>query len=173
MRDRLQASLVAGAAAILLNTTLLKLADVIALPTAHGGLLRLITPWMADLMNESGVAFAWQRAGGPPVNAPLFQVGFHLAVGMAMAVLYAFVVEPVLRGPAIVKGLIYAAAVWLLNAAVVLPLTGEGFAGSAHLSVAGMTWFAAAHTAFFLALAVLFAALFVRRDGELSLVMRA
>jgi hypothetical protein len=46
--------------------------------------------------------------------------------------------------------------VWLLNAAVVLPLTGEGLAGSVHLSLAGMTWFAAAHTVFFVLLAVLY-----------------
>jgi hypothetical protein len=157
---------VAGAVAILLNTALLKLADAIALPTAHGGLLRLITPWTAGPMKVSGVAFAWRHIGGPPVNAPLFQVGFHLAVGMAMAVFYAFAVEPLLHGPAVVKGLSYAAAVWLLNAAAVLPVTGEGFAGNSHLSLAGMAWFAAAHTVFFVVLAVLYSALCARRDGQ-------
>lgn len=173
MRGRLQASLVAGAVAILLNTALLKLADAIALPTAHGGLLRLITPWMAGPMKMSGVAPAWRQAGGPPVNTPLFQVGFHLAVGMAMAVFYAFAVEPLLRGHAVVKGLIYAATVWLLNAAVVLPVTGEGFAGSSHLSLAGMTWFAAAHTVFFVVLAVLYGALCAHRAGAHGLARHA
>lgn len=171
MRARLQASFVAGAVAILLNTALLKLADAIALPTAHGGLLRLIMPWMARPMKLSRVAFAWRHIGGPPADAPLFQVGFHLAVGMAMAVFYAFAVEPLLRGPAVVKGLIYAAAVWLLNAAVVLPVTGEGFAGSSHLSLAGMAWFAAAHTVFFVVLSVLYGALRARCDGEQDLMI--
>lgn len=97
------------------------------------------------------------------MNAPLLQVEFHLAAGLAMGVFYAFMVEPLLRGPAVLKGLIYAAAVWLLNAAVVLPVTSEGFAGSLHLSLAGMTWLAAAHTVFFVVLAVLYGALCARR----------
>jgi hypothetical protein len=35
----------------------------------------------------------------------------------------------------------------------------EGFAGSRHLTLAGMVWFAAAHTLFFVVLAVLYARL--------------
>jgi hypothetical protein len=112
----------------------------------------------------------WQQAGGPPLNSPIFQTGFHFAVGIAMAVFYAFAVERLLGGPAVVKGLVYAAAVWLMNSAVVLPLTGEGFAGSEHLSAAGMAWFAAAHTLFFVSLAVLYRLLRVspNRAGQLS-----
>lgn len=121
MRAHLQASLVAGAVAILLNTALLKLADPIALPTAHAGLLRLITPWVAaDEVQRRCLRLATHRR--TVHECALFQVGFHLAVGMAMAVFYAFAVEPLLRGPATVKGLIYAAAVCLLNAAAVLPV---------------------------------------------------
>lgn len=156
MRSRLEASLEAGAVAIVLNTAVLKLADFISLPTAHGGLLRLISPWFAEPMKRSGLTFLWQHTGGPLPNSPIFQTGFHLAVGVAMAIFYAFAVEPFLGGRAVVKGLIYAAAVWLLNAAVVLPLTGEGFAGSEHLALAGMAWFAAAHTLFFVILSLLY-----------------
>ncbi|WP_454633983.1 hypothetical protein [Bradyrhizobium cenepequi] len=166
MRSRLEASLEAGAVAIVLNTAALKLADVISLPTAHGGLLRLISPWLAGPLNWSGLTALWQRIGGPPVSSTLFQTGFHLAVGMGMAVFYAFAVEPVLKGRTIAKALAYAAAVWLLNAAVVLPLTGEGFAGSEHLSFAGMAWFAAAHTLFFLILALLYRALRAQRKSS-------
>jgi len=119
-------------------------------------LLRLISPWFAGPLNAIGLTFLWQRAGGPPVSSALFQTGFHLAVGIAMAVFYAFAVDPLAKGRAIAKSLGYAAAVWVLNAAVVLPLTGEGFAGSKHLSFAGMVWFAAAHTLFFLVLGVLY-----------------
>ena len=54
-----------------------------------------------------------------------------------MALFYAFILEPRLPGGAWLKGLIYAAAVWILNAAFVLPATGEGFAGSVHLSLGG------------------------------------
>jgi hypothetical protein len=63
-----------------------------------------------------------------------------------------------LLGPAgrLRKGSAYALVVWLLNAAVVLPATGDGFAGSAHLSLADMIWFAGAHTLFFVLLAGLY-----------------
>jgi hypothetical protein len=159
MRSRLEASLEAGAMAIVLNTAALKLADVLSLPTAHGGLLRLISPWLAGPLNASGLTFLWQQAAGPPLGSAVFQTGFHLAVGIVMAVFYAFAVEPLCDGRTIAKALVYAVAVWLLNAAVVLPLTGEGFAGSEHLSFTGMAWFAAAHTLFFLILALLYRAL--------------
>jgi hypothetical protein len=50
----------------------------------------------------------------------------------------------------------------LANAAVVLPAIGEGFR---HLGLAGMAWFAAAHTLFFVVLAVLYAR-WRRRPGS-------
>lgn len=53
--------------------------------------------------------------------------------------------------------MIYAVVVWVANAVVILPWLGEGFAGSRNLSLPGMAYFAAAHTVFFVLLAVLFA----------------
>jgi hypothetical protein len=76
-----------------------------------------------------------------------------------MALFYAYVVEPALIGRPWVKGVICAVAVWMLNAIIVLPLIGEGLAGSRHLGAAGMIGFAAAHTIFFVLLAVLYAPL--------------
>jgi hypothetical protein len=111
---RVAAAIIAGGFAIAVNTIALKAADLVPLATAHGGLLRLLSPAL-------------------PIGPWL-------------------------------KGAIYAAAVWLLNAAIILPLTGEGFAGTAHLGAAGITWFAAAHTLFFLLLAWGYGRL-MRRDG--------
>lgn len=139
--SRIFAALIAGTIAIALNSLLLRAADLIPLATAHGGLLRLLQT-ITGIHVTATAAFRWE---------------FHAAVGLAMAVFYAFVVEPNLPGSPIVKGILYALAVWTLNAAVVLPVTGEGFAGSRDLTLAGMAWFAAAHTAFFVALAVLYA----------------
>jgi hypothetical protein len=68
---------------------------------------------------------------------------------LSKSVFHAFVVEPVDEDRPIAIVLVFATIVWIANAAVVLPLTGEGFAGSAHLTFAGMAWFAAAHTLFF------------------------
>jgi hypothetical protein len=154
--SRLFAALVAGAIAILLNTFALKAADFIPLATARGGLLRLLTLWLAGLLHAVGFASLWTKIGAPLPASPAFQTGFHLVVGIVMALLYGFVLERILSGPAWLKGLQYAVLMWLLNAIIILPATGEGFAGSAHLSVAGMLWFAAAHTLFFVAVAVLF-----------------
>jgi len=74
-----------------------------------------------------------------------------------MAVFYAYVVEPLLPGTALVKGLLYALLIWLANAFIVLPWIGEGIAGSANISLGGMIYFAVAHTVFFVLLALLYA----------------
>lgn len=136
-------ALLAGGVAILLNTAALATADLVGLTTAKGGLLKLLV----------------QLSGGtlrPPPGAA-FAAGFHVVVGLTMALTYAFALEPRLPGPGWVRGLACAAAVWVVNAAVLLPLLGEGFAGWHDLAPAGMAWFAAAHTLFFVLLAVLVA----------------
>jgi hypothetical protein len=138
---RALAALLAGAVAIVLNTAALAAANLVPLATAHGGLLRFLV-----ILTGGAIRI-------PPGGA--FQTGFHIAVGLAMALFYAFALEPVLRGPSWLRGLLYAVAVWLANALIVLPTTGDGIAGSRRLTVAGMAWFAAAHTLFFVTQAVL------------------
>jgi len=158
-RRRLTSALIAGSIAILINTLALKAADLVPLATARGGLLRLIRPWFAGVLEMTGIAGMWASLGWPGPASPVFQTVFHLFVGILMALAYAYIFESRLPGGAWLKGWIYAAIVWLLNAAVVLPATGEGFAGRLHLTAAGMVWFAVAHTLFFLILAVSYAAM--------------
>lgn len=150
--SRTVAALLAGFIAIVLNSLLLRAADFIPLATAHGGLLRLLQ-MTTGIHLPATAAFKWE---------------FHGAVGLAMALVYAFVLEPVLPGRPLTKGLLYAAAVWLLNSFAVLPLIGEGVAGSRHLTFAGAVWFAAAHTAFFVCLTLLYA----RFNGEAYRLLR-
>ena len=69
---------------------------------------------------------------------------------------YAYILDQRLYGRPLVKGLLYGTAAWLFNAFVVLPLTGEGIAGSPHLPGIGMISFAIAHMAFFEVLSVLY-----------------
>ena len=73
-RERVQLlpALAAGALAIDVNTALLALSDALGLPTAHGGLLRFLQLW-----------------GVPLPSGPVFAVGFHIAVGLLMALVYA------------------------------------------------------------------------------------
>ena len=164
--DRLWISLAAGAIAIVINSFILFAADWIPLVTAHGGLLKLIKPFLAGPLQTLGVASLWRTLDLPAPQTTVFEIGFHIAVGLAMAVAYAFILEPVLRGPAWFKGLLYAAFVWILNAFIVLPWIGEGIAGSRDLSLAGMAYFAFAHTVFFVLLAILYAKFINRRTAH-------
>lgn len=154
---RLAAALIAGLIAIVVNTAMLEAADWIPLVTARGGLLKLLKIYFASPLAGLGVADLWAALPLPAADTNAFKTGFHILVGLLMAVFYAFVLEPIFSGPALVKGLVYALLVWLANAFIVLPWIGEGIAGSGFLSAAGMICFAAAHTVFFVLLALLYA----------------
>lgn len=152
----LRAALLAGLIAIVINTILLYLADFIPLQTAHGGLLNLMKLVFGSTLAKLGVADAWNAFNLPGPGDAVFKTTFHIVVGLGMAVVYAFVVEPILTGSAWIKGLVYAVLLWLMNTFLILPLIGEGIAGSRHLNIAGIVYYAAAHTAFFLLLAWLY-----------------
>jgi hypothetical protein len=152
----LGASLLAGLIAIVANTALLEAADWIPLVTARGGLLKLLKMYLSAPLTSLGVADFWAALTLPAPDTHAFKTGFHIVVGLLMALFYAYVLEPMLPGSALVKGLLYALLVWLANAFIVLPWIGEGIAGSAFLSAGGMLYFAAAHTVFFVLLALLY-----------------
>ncbi len=155
--SRLGASLSAGAIAIAVNTALLEGADAIGFTTARGGLLKLLKSIASDLAPHLNLADTWNNVIAPATSGDLFRNGFHVAVGLLMALCYAYALEPVLPGKPLTKGLIYAALVWLVNAVVVLPCIGEGIAGSLGLGLSGMIGFAVIHTVFFVLLALLYA----------------
>ena len=158
-RSPLVASLEAGALAIGANTALLAGADAIGFTTARGGLLRLLKDIAGGLAPFLGLEGVWKDMLAPATSGAFFQTAFHVVVGLLMAIFYAYVLEPLLPGRPWVKGLIYSGLVWLLNAFAVLPLIGEGIAGSRQLGIAGMVGFAVIHTVFFVLLAVLYARL--------------
>jgi hypothetical protein len=152
----LGASLLAGLIAIVANTLILEAADWIPLVTARGGLLKLLRIYFSGPLAGLGVADLWASLHLPGPDTGVFKSGFHIVVGLAMAVFYGLVLEPLLPGSPLAKGLAYALLVWLANAFIVLPWIGEGVAGSRYLSAAGMIYFAMAHTVFFVGLAVLY-----------------
>lgn len=108
-------------------------------------------------LESLSVADFWTALHHPAADTHAFKTGFHIVVGLLTAVFRVFGLEPILSGPALLKGLVYSLLVWLTNAFIVLPRIGEGSAGSRYLSAAGMTYFAAAHTAFLGLLALLYA----------------
>jgi len=134
---RTEAAFLAGSAGIVVNMVALALCDAAGIETARGGLLKLV-----------------RQCVGFDTPGPIGQQAFHFGVGLLMALAYAYMFEPRLRGNDLRKGLLYAAFVWILNAAFVLPVTGEGFAGGRHISLAGMVLFGVAHTLFFAILGV-------------------
>lgn len=148
-------ALAAAAVAIAVNTGLLWLMDGLGLRTAHGGLLRLLQMAGGGVAGRIGLGRWWRGVLVPATTGASLQLGFHVAVGLLMGLAYA-AVAPALRGGALARGLLCAAAIWFLNAGVVLPLIGEGFAGMRNLTIAGVAGFAAAHTAFFVLLALLY-----------------
>lgn len=157
LRAHILSALLAGAIAIAINTALLTAADLIPLVTARGGLLKLLTIYVGPVFSKLGMGAGWAGLGLPAPGSTPFQLGFHVVVGLTMALLYGIALEPLLPGKPWWKGLLYAAAVWVSNAFVILPWLGEGIAGSRNLGLPGMAYFAAAHTVFFVLLAVLFA----------------
>jgi len=152
MRD-VGRGLIGGVAGLVVNYILLGLADYLNIVTARGGFQRLTKIWLAGPLASTGVAAKWSRLGLPDPSSALFVNGFKIGAGLVFAIIYV-AIKPYLPGRAIAKGMTYAALVWLINAAFVLPLLGEGFAGANNLTWLGILAFAIAHTSFFLVLAL-------------------
>ena len=160
---RSSAAVCSGFIALIPNVLLLQLADVVGLATAHGGLLALMRIPAAYLAGVIGLDGFWSGSVQPWTQSPSFQLGFHVFVAIGMAVFYVVFLERRLRMSPLFKGLLYGAAVWLLNALFVLPETGEGFIGLKHINAVGAIWFAVAHFAFFVTLACAFSSIIKSR----------
>ena len=150
LSSRLIASVLAGSIAIALNMALLSFANSAGIITSHGGLFRLLTSVISPV--SCSLRLIDGRSDLPPYSQPIF----HILTGFAMAIAYALMIEPRLLGQAYFKGLAYGTVVWCFNAFLVLPLIGEGLAGSRNLNTVGLIVFAVAHMSFFLALSVLY-----------------
>lgn len=147
------ASLAAGTVAIVLNILVLDAFDAVGIITARGGLQKLVRAWLSPPLVGSGISDVWLSLGLPGPDTPVFKTGFKVTVGLLMALAYALLFEPTLRGGFLRKGLVAAVPFWLLNACVVLPLLGEGIAGARTLTAGGLLSYALAHTLFFVVLA--------------------
>ncbi len=77
-------------------------------------------------------------------------------MGLFMAVLYAYAIEPVLSGVGWRKGAIFSLLPWLINSIVVMPLLGKGFAASYALTLGGVTYFFFGNAIYGICLGVLY-----------------
>ena len=87
---------------------------------------------LAGLPGELGVSFvaltrnvATEHVG----NGVGLAILVHFAVGLILAIFYARVAEPRLRGPGWRRGMLFSLLPWLLSLIVFLPLVGGGFLG--------------------------------------------
>ena len=150
---RLLAAVLASTIAIAANMALLSFANNAGITTGNGGLLRLFATMIQRL-----AAFFRLTDGRSKLPLPSLAI-FHIVTGLAMAAAYVLIIEPKLPGRPFSKGLVYGTVIWCFNAFLVLPLTGEGIAGSRNVNTVGLIVFAVAHMTFFLALSMLYGAL--------------
>ena len=150
---RLLAALLAGSIALAVNMALLSIAGAAGIITGQGGLLRLFAMIIRRLAGSLRLIDGLSNLQLPS------QAIFHIVTGLAMAVAYALIIEPRLPSRPFSKGLVYGTVVWCFNAFLVLPLIGEGIAGSRNVNTFGLIVFAVAHMTFFLALSMLYGAL--------------
>ena len=154
---RLLAAVLASTIALAANMALLAVASIAGISTGQGGLFRLFAPVIRHLAGSLRLIDG--RSNLPPPS----QAIFHVLTGLAMAVAYALIIDPMLPGRPFSKGLVYGTAIWCLNAFLVLPLTGEGIAGTRNVNAVGLIVFAVAHMTFFLALSMLYRRLLFRQ----------
>ena len=149
-------ALLAGTIAIALNIFVLDALKNAGVETLGGGLQKLMRAKLSGMFRSTGIAEAWTSIGLPGPDEPSFKTGFKVVVGLSMALIYALLLEPILHGSWLRKGLISAVPFWLLNAFVVLPWLGDGIAGARFLTTAGLLSYAFAHTLFFVIVALVY-----------------
>ena len=149
-----RAGLLAGVIAILVNTAMLHASHLFGIDTGDGGLLKFLA------VKLGFAPIDWQHGLLALLPMSVWKTVFHVMTGMGMALFYIGVIVPFLQrkcSPTLM-GLFYAAALWMINAAWILPSLGMGFAGADELEIGGIAYYALAHTVFFMLLAWLYTA---------------
>ncbi len=121
--DRLTRAIVAGFVATATMTVVLLLAYVIATALGRPEPAPLFLRWLWALTHNP--------LGDLASGALFTVVSLHLAFGLIWALVYAVLFEPVLPGPALGRGLLFALLPWLLSVVVLFPFLGAGLFGLA------------------------------------------
>ncbi|MGD9809240.1 MAG: hypothetical protein AB7E76_00070 [Deferribacterales bacterium] len=153
---KLSAMLSAAVIAIAVNTFMLKIAPVIKIKAGAGGLFGLLKKHYGTAFTEVGLSGAWTALGLPQPGTLLFYILFHSFIGFMMSILYVYAIEKYLAGTGIRKGAVFSMLPWLFNSIVVLPMLGNGFAGSRVIGLVGITYFFIANGVFGILLGYLY-----------------
>lgn len=114
----------AGAVGTLVNTAAIRLVSCTGVPPGAGGLSKLV------LAGANGfLALTGSTIRAPDHFGLLGQETFHAAMGVLMAIVYAWLFESRLPGSSWLRGLLFCQLPWLAQAFAVLPLTGSGVCG--------------------------------------------
>jgi len=127
--------------AIALNTLMLKSDSLFGIKSGAGGLFGLLKIHFTEIFSQLGLSSLWTLASLPKPGTLAFYIFFHSLTGFLMAILYVYVVEKRLLGSGLTKGALFSLLPWVINSAIVLPLLGEGFAGSDKLNTTGIIYF--------------------------------
>ncbi len=153
---RVSAGFWATLIAITVSTVVLRLAEPLGLQVGGGVLLRFVVLYLGPVVEGLSIDRAWTAAGLPGPSSPTFGLIFRYVSGFGIAVLYVFVLERVLAGNGLIKGVLFSFVPWLVAGLVVMPLLGEGAFGVQELPMSGVAYFFAANLSFSVVLGVLY-----------------
>ena len=136
---RLRNAFAAGLLGTTVNTLVLEVAPLLHINVGKGGLLQLFhrqvarrLPFLLPFVGRLGLK-------QPPTLAGF--LWFHYVTGLAMILVYFFVFAPCLDGSEWWKSSVFSIFPWLINAAIVLPALGQGFAGVRLTPLSGTLYF--------------------------------
>lgn len=136
-RYRIFRSVIVGLFAALLNTVFLSMAGFFGIRVESGGLLKLL---LIQFGSKDFPNFILQSA--------ICRTAFHLFTGILLSLIYGFLLHPLIRRPAPLKGLLYGFSLWLVNGLLVLPQLHQGLFGHDASSSFGIAWFLKANLLF-------------------------
>ncbi|MGO7669823.1 hypothetical protein [Rhizobium ruizarguesonis] len=111
-------SVIAGFAAPAANFAILGMADRLGIVTVSSGFQRLVKSAVGPYLSDMGLPVIRSSFHLPSPQSSVFTVGFEIAVWMDMVLACGFI-ERYFPGAPLIKGLIYAALIWLINAGIV------------------------------------------------------
>lgn len=138
--------LAAGLVGITVNTAILKLAPLLHIHPGSGGLLQLLLLYAQRSGPGSLIALHSLGLRKPPSLAGF--LWFHYVTGMTAILVYFYLFAKHVRGARWWRATVFALLFWLINAGLVLPQLGEGFAGIRAVSPSGVLYFCFANWVF-------------------------
>ncbi len=115
----------AGLAGAVANSLAIRAFESTGIQTGTAGLSKLVVAINNAALGTAGLSFRLPEKLGQPG-----QEIFHSAMGMVMAVIFAWIFFPRLPGRPVIRGLIFSLLPWLMQSLVVAPYMGFGFFGA-------------------------------------------